>query len=235
MTRKRYRWSLQCESNEQKSKDYFFERILRLRQFFYPTEEVIEWPNMLSGHRQRTDSPLDHDDEHDGEFHIHVQGIPPQSGKKLIYLKLSMILIYLVSLSILVTYHSFKKPRIINSVKILREKKLRFIVSMAPFYCLATLLIIFTIVESFGIAKYNRLWLDSLQEIRGSQTCTFQSLEIDINGYISDSKISTSIPLYIVMLSCLLLAFITLHFIFHYRMMIRWYIENPLDGLAFAR
>lgn len=146
-----------------------------------------------------------------------------------------MILIYLVSLSVLVTYHSFKKPRIINSVKILREKKLRFIVSMAPFYFLATLLIIFTIVESFGIAKYNRLWLDSLQEIRGSQTCTFQSLEIDINGYISDSKISTSIPLYIVMLSCLLLAFITLHFIFHYRMMIRWYIENPLDGLAFAR
>ena len=70
--------------------------------------------------------------------------------------------------------------------------------------------------------------------MQGSYYCTFQAISIDFDKSIKRHVI-IELCIFLQMLQWLLVVFTIVQVITHYRMLIRWLTENPVDGQAFAR
>ena len=73
MTRKRYRWDIQCEQFSKTSSKGFYEMLQRLRYLFYSDEEIMNFPDYYFGHSHSSSEILNHDPEHENyDFHYHT-------------------------------------------------------------------------------------------------------------------------------------------------------------------
>ena len=47
---KRYPWDIQCEQFSQTSSNSFFRTLKKISFYFYPNEQILDFPSLISGH-----------------------------------------------------------------------------------------------------------------------------------------------------------------------------------------
>ena len=81
MTRRRYSWDLQCERNEQTTRENFLNEIYQIRPYFYGLEKQKSFAQIDFDHTHSSSdaSNLYHDDFHKGDdFHVHMDQYPAE-------------------------------------------------------------------------------------------------------------------------------------------------------------
>ena len=166
MARKRYKWDINCEKIESTSSDTFFETLLKLRIYFYSTDEIGEFPNGLIGHSHIKEE--EHDDYHNGEFHLHVNGIPPKDARlNLLFLHV-FFLAYFVAISVVLLYHVKYRPKIVNSYQAMRCQKYKFLCIWFPIVVVMWLCEIYSIMTSYLMADFQYRWVAALNDMNSS-------------------------------------------------------------------
>ena len=94
---------------------------------------------------------------------------------------------------------------------------------------------IFAITISVQMANFDALWFDALTEMRGSYSCTYPSIEIDLDQFVADKVNPINFSLNIILINGLLFLFTLTNFFCHYRLMMQWWLQNPKDGRQIAR
>ena len=79
MIRRRYKWQLECEGNPESSSKSYYKTLQKLRPYFYSEDEIDSFPDVVFGHHHAADL-TNHDDYHNGEFHLHTNGRFPLSA-----------------------------------------------------------------------------------------------------------------------------------------------------------
>ena len=104
MSRRRYRWVLECTSKGLgSSRSDFLSYLLGIRPMFYSPEEMAKFPMTNVGHTHDLieHHPELHDDYHNGEFHVHIFGVTINEGKQTTIALQSATLAYSVVITFL--------------------------------------------------------------------------------------------------------------------------------------
>ena len=159
----------------------------------------------------------------------------PETGRELLMYIHTIYFSYFCAILILIIYHIICKPTIKASRRSYRCQKCKFVCLWGPFLLFILFCQVLAIAIIFQINSFQTLWIDTLTEMEGSYSCTFPSIEIDLEAFI-DAKIEPfNYSLNLILVNGLLFVFTFMQYTCHYRLMMQWYSENPKDGKQFAR
>ena len=181
--------------------------------------------------------PWLHDDMHDSEqFHLHFPGLIPEQVKPLILASQATILVYYSAVTILFMVHVSCQPRISNSQRAFNRQKTKFILIWAPIMLIIGALSVLNIFFAQEIRMFQSYWLERLQLVSDFYPCTDPSLAIDLEFFETRQRTNERVYYLALMIGNGALVFTTtFQFLSHTVMMLRWYRENPKDGMEIAR
>ena len=85
------------------------------------------------------------------------------------------------------------------------------------------------------MTTFDSLWINTLNEMRGSYACTNPSVEIDLDAFLDENVNPINFSLNIILVNGLLFLLTMVQFCCHYKLMMSWFLDNPKDGRLFAR
>jgi len=102
--------------------------------------------------------------------------LPPEVGRLHLIVLQSIVLLYFFIMSVLFTCHTGCKPQISASHKHLRREKLKFWVIWFPFVLAMVIIEILTIIQTLKMLNFCANWLQTLQNLKDSYSCTYTTL-----------------------------------------------------------
>lgn len=128
MTRRRYKWDIYCEKLYYRDPMTFFHELAKIRPYFYSMDQMSKFSEYQSEHSHSNwkESPWLHEDNHSGQFHLHMNGLMPNQVKPYLYAFQAAIIIYYLAIVILFCMHTSLQPQISDSHRVLFCQKLKF-------------------------------------------------------------------------------------------------------------
>lgn len=107
-TRRRYSWDIGCEKLYSRDPQTFFHKVAGIRPYFFSLEQLLDFTETSSKHDHTKwgAQPWLHDDNHADKFHVHVEGLIPESVKLYLLVSQAVILTYYLAITILFSTHT---------------------------------------------------------------------------------------------------------------------------------
>ena len=217
----------------------FMEVLWSVRYYFYPMDQIESFPDKHYGshsHSYIRDYPWLHEDEHDGEFHLHVEGIGPGHGLPLVMGAQAIVLGYYLVVTIVFVAQTSIKRRVADSGESLHCERLKLGLLFAPVMFCVAVVSVCTIYVTQNMIQFSVFWLDALRGVRRAYACTNSALALEFDVLVAEYEAFCETEYILIIVANVLLVISTpVQFVTHSSMMLRWYAENPKDGRRIAR
>ena len=167
----------------------FMEVLWGVRTYFYSMDEIESFPDKHYGSHTHTflrDYPWLHEDEHDGEFHLHVEGMGPGHGLPLLRGAQAMLLGYYLAVAMLFAVETRVKRRVADSAETLHCERLKFGLLFGPVMFCAALVSVCNIYVTRNLLEFSVHWLDALRGVRRAYACTNRALAVDFDILVAE-------------------------------------------------
>ena len=148
-----------------------------------------------------------------------------------------IVLLYLLIISMMLICHVAARPRV--EYELISCQKCKFLCSWIPFLILVLFCQAYAVIETKFAYDFESGWLTLLEQSQAiSKECTDASLMIDIDKLVKDRDNKSGFDGtagMIMVLGSANVILIALQFLMHYKMLMRWYRENPLMSIKLVR
>lgn len=95
LLRKRYSWSIECETDAVTKSQNFYNSVRGIREYFFDFAQMTEFEEISESHANAEGGSKYHDDTHiKDNFHVHMDGQPVEVEIKKVQLLEGVFLLY---------------------------------------------------------------------------------------------------------------------------------------------